>query len=162
MTPEGGTRATERLREALASSRLLHLDPSVLARHFRGEGRPADLTRVLFEVMEADGAPAVQTSTFSLFQLMVEPYRRGREELVRQAASYLSAGPVELIPVSEDVATRSAEVRALLGTGPGRSVQIATALLRGADSYLTDGSSLRRIADMRVLDLAGFVGDDVR
>lgn len=162
MTPEPLPRAAERLREAIASSRLIHLDPSVLGRHLRGEGRPAALTRVLFDVVDAEGAPDAQTSTLSLFQLMVEPYRRGREELVRQAASYLSAGPVELVPVSEDVATRSAEVRARLGTGPGRSVQIATALLRGADCYLTDGSSLRRIADMRVVELDAFVGDDVR
>ena len=69
---------------------------------------------------------------------------------------------MELIPVSEEVATRSAEVRARLGTGPGRSVQIATALLAGADCYLTEGSSLRRIAEMRVLDLESYLDGDVR
>lgn len=162
MAPDGDTPAIVRLREDLTPAHRVHLDAPVLARHLRGEGRAAALTGALFDVLAEEGGPAAQTSTFSLFQLMVEPYRQGHDGLVRQASSYLSAGPVTLVPLSEEVAVRSAEVRASLGTGPGRSVQIATALLAEADCYLTEGSSLRRIAEMRVLDLDGYVGRDVR
>lgn len=165
MTPEGeapGSRAdVEGFRSDLSGIRRLHLDPSVLARHLRGERPHAELTRVLFQALE-DGGPPAQTSTFSVFQLMVEPYRQGADELVRQAASYLSASSVELVPVTEEVARRAAEVRARLGSGPGRSMQIASALLGGADCYLTDSSSLRRIADVRVLEMRGYMEKDVR
>lgn len=144
-------------RDDLVVAERLHLDPTVLARHLRGRPPHCELTRALFALSEDDG-PALQTSVFSLFQIVVEPYRRSEPELAERTSAYLSAGPVELVPVSEDVARRAAEVRARLGFGPGRSVQIATALESGADRYLTDSSTLRRIAEVRIMDLEAYLG----
>lgn len=152
-----GRADTEGFRDDLSGAERLHLDPTVLARHFRGRPPHCKLTRALFALSEDDG-PALQTSMFSLFQIMVEPYRRGEAELAERATSYLSAGPVELLPVSEGVARRAAEVRARLGFGPGRCVQIATALETGADRYLTESSTLRRIAEVRITDLEAYLG----
>jgi predicted nucleic acid-binding protein len=152
-----GTVDLAAFREDVAGAGRVHLDPTVLARHLRGRPPHAELTAALFEV-SADGGPALQTSAFSVFQLMAEPYRHGEAELAEKAATYLSAGPVELVVVSEDVALRAAEVRARLGFGPGRCVQIATALESGADRYLVDSSPLRRIAEVRILDLEGYLG----
>lgn len=144
------------LRSDLEDVRRVHLDPAVLARHLRGGGPLAGVTAELFR-LHRDGGPALQTSMFSVFQLMTEPYRRDEPDLAEKATTYLSAGPVDLVPVTEDVARRAAEVRARLGFGPGRCLQIATALETGAERYLTESSSLRRIADVRVLDLRSYL-----
>lgn len=157
--PPTGRADLAALREDLADAGRVHLDPTVLARHLRGRPPHTELTAALFEVA-ADGGPALQTSSFSVFQLMAEPYRRGEAELAERAATYLSAGPVELVVVSEDVALRAAEVRARLGFGAGRCVQIATALETGADLYVVESSTLRRIAEVRILDLEAYLAPE--
>jgi hypothetical protein len=64
---------------------------------------------------------------------------------------------LELVPVTSEVAVQAAQVRAQLGGRPERAVQIATALIGGADVYLTEGSGLRRIVGMAVVNLEDYL-----
>lgn len=146
-----------RFRDRLEEARRVHLDPRALAAHLLAVPGQVELTRLLFEGL-GDGGVSGQTSSLSLFQLLAEPYRRGRDEAAASAADYLTAvRGLEIVPVSASIARQAAEVRARLGGRSERSVQIATALGADADLYLTRDSGLRRIAGMEVLDLADFV-----
>ena len=93
----------------------------------------------------------------SIFQIGVEPYRRGDDALALKACAHISALPgLEIVPVSFLIATQSAQVRAQLGGRTERAIQIATALVSEANAYLTPHSGLRRIAGMSVMSLDGF------
>ncbi len=151
-----GTRA--RLKTTLEQAGVVHLDASVFALHATGHPRYVDLTRVVFGGLRA-GEFEAQTSAVTLFQLLAEPYRRGREERALRAEACVTALPnLRILPVSPAIARQAAGVRAQLGGSVERALQLATALASEAEVFLTQRSTLRRVAGMRVDSLDAYVG----
>lgn len=146
------------LRERLERAGRVHVDARVIAYHLVAHARYIDLTRLLFAALR-DGDVAGQSSTLTLYQLLAEAHRRGAGERAEEVVRRLMVLPgLEWVPVSEDIAARAAEVMARLGGRLERAVQVATGLASGADVYLTQGSGLKRIADMRVVNLDAYTG----
>ena len=144
-----------RFVELLADHDLVHLDASVLALHAAGVPRTLPLTRSLFRAMEA-GEVAAQTSALSLYQLLVESYRRGEESTAARIEQLIGSIPgLRVIPLDGRIARQAAQVRAQIGGRVERSVQLATALSEGADLFLAQRSSLRRVAGMAIESLDG-------
>ena len=145
-----------RLRDALAETTRLHVDASVLALHLAGDSRYTPLTRVLLEILAA-GDLSASTSSITIYQLLVEAYRRGEDETARTAERYLTTIPgLDVVDLTPSIARQASQVRAQLGGGPERAVQIATALSRGAQVFLTQRSAFRRVAGMSVESLELF------
>lgn len=139
----------DRLRDAT----LVHLDARVLALHLIGERRYLPLTRRLIASIR-DGEVRAQTSVLTLYQLLAEVYRRGQRDRARELARSLMVHEgLELVPATGEIAVQAAQVRAQLGGRPERAIQIATALVGGAEVYVTEGSGLRRIVGMTVANL---------
>jgi predicted nucleic acid-binding protein len=114
------------------------------------------LTRLLFAGLRS-GKLRAQTSAISFYQLLTEPYRRGREDLALRAYKYVSGQRgLEIVPVTGAVARQAAEVQASVGGSHERSIQIATALDRGVRAYVTDKTALRRVAGMEVISLGDY------
>lgn len=135
---------------------LVHLDASVLALHTAGIPGSLPLTRTLFRLMEA-GEVAAQTSALSLYQLLMESYRRGEETTADRVERLIGALPgLEVIPLDGRIARQAAQVRARIGGSLERSVQLATALSEDADLFLTRHSSLRRVAGMGIESLDAY------
>ena len=145
-----------RFVELLGDHDLVHLDASVLALHAAGVPRALPFTRSLFRAMEA-GEVAGQTSALSLYQLLVESYRRGEDSTASRIEQLIGSIPgLRVIPLDGRIARQAAQVRAQIGGGIERSVQLATALSEGADLFLAQRSSLRRVAGMAIESLDGF------
>lgn len=148
-----------RLREVLSSARRAHVDASVLALHLTGSPRFIPLTRTLFEML-AEGDLRGSTSALTIYQLLVEAYRRGEAETAATAERYLTTVPgLDVVDVTPAIARQASQVRAQLGGSPERAIQIATALSEGAHVYLTQRSAFRRLAGMSVESLELFVED---
>lgn len=142
-----------RLVDVLASASRIHIDASVLGLHMTGDPRYTPLTRSLFDLL-AGGDLTASTSAVSVYQLLVEAYRRGAAETAATAERYLTTIPgLEVLDVSPAIARQAAQVRAQLGGGSERAIQIATALSIGAEAYLTQRSAFRRVAGMSVESL---------
>jgi hypothetical protein len=100
------------------------------------------------------GQVAAQTSALSLYQLLVESYRRGEESTAARIEQLIGSIPgLRVIPLDGRIARQAAQVRAQIGGRVERSVQLATALSEGADLFLAQRSSLRRVAGMAVESL---------
>lgn len=146
-----------RLRERLDDARLVHVDARVLAHHLLGSAEYAELTRALLAGMAPDGFRG-QTSALALYQILAEVYRRGDADLADDVTKLLTVPPaLELVPVDAEIAAQAAQVRAQLGGRPERALQIATALVSGADIFLTERSGLRRIVGMSVVNLEDYL-----
>ncbi len=152
------TDGAARLRARLANARRVHIDAPVLACHLLGTERYLELTRLLFACLDA-GETTGQTSAISLYQILAEPYRRAQPQLAETALKGLaSCTDLEIVPVTSEIAAQAANARAQLGGRVERAIQISTAVDRGADLYLTLGSTLRRIAGVQVEDLDDYAG----
>ena len=150
----------DRLRETLTEAGVIHIDASVLALHLTGDRRYLPLTRGILTGM-ADGAFEGRTSSMSLYQLLVEPFRRGRDGQAEMILACLSAFPgLEIVPVTASLAGQAAQVRAQIGGTVERAVQIATALEMDAEVFVTQRSTLRRIAGMSVEQLESYISPE--
>ena len=141
------------LLEELPEGAVVHVDARVFALYLLGHKSIGDQVDAVMKVA-GSGDLSVQTSVVTLYQILAEVYRCGRPDLAAEVAKILEVHPrVSLVPATTDVTIQAAEVRAQLGGGPERAIQIATALRKGAKAYLTTGSGLRRIAGMSVFNL---------
>jgi hypothetical protein len=146
----------ERFEGLLRSRELVHVDASVIALHLAGVASAVPLTRTLFRLMES-GRVETQTSALSLYQLLMEVYRRGEEATAGRIEQLIGSLPgLRVIPLDQKIARQAAQVRARIGGRVERSVQLATALSQGADLFLTRHSSLRRVAGMGIESLDAF------
>jgi hypothetical protein len=152
----------ESFENLVRQHRLIHLDAGVLALHLAGVSTALPLTRTLFRLME-DGDVRAQTSALTLYQLLMESYRRGEESTADRIEQLIGAvSGLTVVPMDGRVARQAAQVRARIGGRIERSVQLASALSEGADLFLTRHSSLRRVAGMSIESLDAFSADPTR
>lgn len=146
----------ERFETLMLQQGLVHLDAGVLALHTAGARAALPLTRTLFQLMET-GELKAQTSALTLYQLLMESYRRGEETTADRIEQLIGSLPgLRVIPLDGRVARQAAQVRARIGGRLERSVQLASALSEGADLFLTPHSSLKRVAGMGIESLDTF------
>ena len=70
------------------------------------------------------------TSTITLLEILVHPYRKKSSDAVNRYYGYLThQSRLELSPVSAEIADRAAELRARYGFKTPDAIQIATALI---------------------------------
>ncbi len=140
-------------RRILAEAGHVHVDASVLGLHLTGRARYLPLTRALLMGLREREFQG-RTSAMSLYQLLVEPYRRGHDEAAQRAEACLAAFPgLEIVPVTSSIASQAAQVRAQIGGSVERAVQIATALAGDSEVFVTQRSTLRRVAGMAIEQL---------
>ena len=157
-TGPAGRSAPGEFLEHLEDATRVHVDARVIGYHMVADPRYLNLTRLLFSGLRA-GKIRAQTSAVTLYQLLAEPFRQRDAERAREIGKILTVHPgLEVVPLTSDVAEQAAQVQAQLGGRPERAFQIATALIRGADVYLTEHSGLRRIVGMSVVNMESYSG----
>ena len=85
------------------------------------------------------------TSTITLLELLVHPYRSKNLSLVRDYYGYLTRLPLlKLLTLTPEISDRAAELRAVYGFKTPDAVQLATALAGGATLFLTRDHRFRK------------------
>jgi predicted nucleic acid-binding protein len=111
------------------------------------------LVEPFFEAVER-GAVRVVTSTLTLTEVLVHPYRHGDHDLARQYAEILlRARNVSTFPVSPEIAAEAARLRALYGIRTPDAIQLATAQQGNAKAFLTNDEGLEKAGGLQVLVL---------
>ena len=96
------------------------------------------------------------TSTITLTEVLVHPLRQGNHGLAAKYFHILTTSRnLAVLPVSDVIASEAAGLRAKHGIKTPDAIQIATGLIAGASSFLTNDAGLGSIIGMRsiVLDL---------
>jgi predicted nucleic acid-binding protein len=102
----------------------------------------------LFDRIERGHNPTV-TSTVTMLELLVQPYRDEKEELAQKIFALTSTYPkIEWIPVSMGLADRAAELRARYRLSTPDAIQLATAIGHKATRFYGNDRSLRRVKEI--------------
>lgn len=102
----------------------------------------------LFDLIERGQNPAV-TSTITLLELLVQPYRDQKEELAHKIFALASSYPrIEWVPVTINLADRAAELRARYRLTTPDAIQLATAIGHKATKFYGNDRSLRRVKEI--------------
>lgn len=107
----------------------------------------------LFEKI-SDGEIDGLSSTITLLEVLVHPYRKEDKELANAYRNILlSSENFLILPVVEEIAERAAELRAEYGIKTPDAIQVATGIFGGAEVFLTNDDKLGKVDEIEVLVL---------
>ncbi len=112
------------------------------------------LLKSFFQSLENGDLRAV-TSTITIAECLVVPYRQKEYALAAQYLTLFRNFPhLSTLPVTGEIAERSAFLRAQYNLKTPDAIQLATALVSGAPFFLTNDEGLPSLREIRVLLLS--------
>jgi len=141
-----------KIAAALAKVRELFLDTAPIIYHVEGNLAYQPLTDQVFQTIQAGSLTAV-TSSITLSECLVHPYRRGDMALAQKFRNVITAGVNTRYVGVDAVAERAAEIRAQYNLKLADSFQVAAAIAAGCDAFLTNDSALKRVDGITILVL---------
>ncbi|MGD0843639.1 MAG: PIN domain-containing protein [Geobacteraceae bacterium] len=116
-----------------------------------------DLIKPVISLIDAQESQGV-TSTITLLEVLVHPLRDGNKKLADQyKAILLSSNGLLTYEVSHEISERAALLRAKHGLRTPDAIQLATALISKADSFLTNDPALKKVKELKVVVLDDFL-----
>ena len=144
----------------LRRHRRIALDTSVFIYQVEENPRYVTLTDHIFKWLEQPDHQAV-TSTITMTELLVQPYRDSSEQRARGFYSLLSTYPnLDWIAPSLEVADIAARIRAMHGLRTPEALQAATAVYAQATGLVTNDPMFARVEAFEALVLDRLLRDD--
>ncbi len=101
-----------------------------------------------------DGGFGIITSTITLLELLVMPFKQSRQDLGEKYKKILGkSGHIELIDLNPEIAEISAEIKAKNGLRTPDAIQIGTSIYCKADYFLTNDKPLKSVKQIPIIIL---------
>lgn len=131
----------------------LYIDSAPLIYYIEETPKYVKHMDVIFQLLSRTSTQAI-TSVIILTEVLNKPMQLGKTELVNAYRNILiSNSAFQLHLVDSNVAERAAELRAQYNLRTPDALHMATALVSGCKSFLTNDKSLNRVSDISVLIL---------
>jgi predicted nucleic acid-binding protein len=141
----------ERLRAFLSRHDRIALDTPIFIYQLETNPRYLPSTDHIFAWLERAGSNAV-TSTITMTELLVHPYRDGDEQRADEFYGLLSTYPnLEWIAPNLEIADVAARIRALHRLRTRDALQAATALYGKATGLITNDPVFQRVEDFETM-----------
>jgi predicted nucleic acid-binding protein len=115
------------------------------------------IVRPIFAEIDAGKIDAL-TSTITLLEVLVLPFKTKNESLAEKYRDILLyAEGLTTFEIFHEVSELSAKLRAKYSIRTPDAIQIAVGIIYGADAFLTNDSSLKKVKDIRVVILEDFL-----
>ena len=129
------------------------LDTSILIYQLEAHPKYVELTDAVFAWIERPGHAAV-TSTITMTELLVQPYRESDEQRVDEFYALLSTCPnLKWIPPDLEIADVAARFRARYRLRTPDALQAATAVQREVRGFITNDAAFERVEELEALVL---------
>lgn len=138
----------------MSRHRKVGLDTSIFIFQVEENKKYFGLTGAIFDWLEGPRVQAA-TSTITLLELLVQPYRLADIDRVNKFYALLSTFPhLDWVAPTLEIADIGARLRAEYNLRTPDAIQAATALSCGATGFVSNDGAFRRIAglDVMVLD----------
>jgi predicted nucleic acid-binding protein len=146
-----------RLRAFLRQHRRIALDTSIFIYQLEANVRYLALTNHIFSRLEQPGSSSI-TSTITMTQVLVQPYRALDEQRVDEFFGLLSTYPnLEWIAPDLQIADRAAQIRARHRLKTPDALQAATAVQARATGLITNDPVFERVDEFDTLVLEQLV-----
>lgn len=139
--------------EPLRDARRVYLDTPPVIYFIEEQAEFLPLVVPLFLAI-ATGAKQGVSSYLTLMELLVQPFRKGRDDLVRLYRTAILDQPhFRLVGLERAVAEEAARIRAKYNFRVADAIQLATALLERADAFVTNDHRLRSYRELAMVIL---------
>ncbi len=127
------------------------LDTNVFIYFLESHPRYGSWCASLFDLVERGHNPAI-TSTITLLELLVQPYRDQKEDLAQKIFALTTTYPtLEWVPPTMNLADRASELRARYRLSTPDAIQLATAINRKATRFYGNDRGLKRVREIECL-----------
>jgi predicted nucleic acid-binding protein len=118
------------------------------------EENPAyiETVRSFFEAMDR-GDFLVVTSTVTLLEVLVHPFRSNNRKLAAEYRDILLNSKLTILEVSTSIAEQAAQLRAAHNIRTPDAIQVSAALSAGASHFLTNDIRLPEIPSIQIFSL---------
>jgi predicted nucleic acid-binding protein len=132
----------ERLIQKLTKLERVGVDTPIFIYHLESHRKYSALTHKTLSSLESGKWKGI-TSTITLMEINVHPWRTGREDVARKYETLLVNFPnLEIVSIDRDVARVAAQLRARFDIKPPDALQVAAALAYGAQGFVTNDHRL--------------------
>lgn len=115
------------------------------------------ILRPVFCEIDAGNIEAI-TSTITILEVLVHPFRTGNEDLAeRYREILLHSRGITTIEIINEISEIAARLRAKHSIKAPDALQIGASIFTGPHAFLTNDSDLKRVSDIRVLVLDDFI-----
>lgn len=128
----------------------LYLEASAIIYSIEGLPHVREATVRFIDRTETVDEGVVVTSYLSRLECRVRPLRDRNESLLARFDAFFSRPGLLLADVSPQVLERATELRATHGFKTPDAIHLATALLQGANAFLTGDEGLRKCPGLEV------------
>jgi predicted nucleic acid-binding protein len=130
---------------------IVGLDTSPLIYFVEEHPRYMDVVQPFFESVHHGGITVV-TSVITLLEILVHPLREGATGLANQYRQILlDSTDIQCIPVTHEIASSAAQLRAEYNFRTPDAIQLSTAITAGATAFLTNDARLSNIPGITIL-----------
>ena len=141
----------DRLTAFLERHQRIGLDTSVFIYQLDATPGYYELVGPVFRWIEGAHGRAV-TSTVTMLELLVQPYRVGDLDRVNRFYASLSTYPhLDWIPHTLAIADQAARLRAMYRLQTPDAIQAATAMSAQANGFISNDTAFSRVPDLDVL-----------
>ena len=118
------------------------------------EENPAyiETVRFFFEAMDR-GDFLIVTSTVTLLEVLVHPFRSNNRKLAAEYRDILLNSKLTILEVSTSIAEQAAQLRAAHNIRTPDAIQVSAALSAGASHFLTNDIRLPEIPSIQIFSL---------
>ncbi len=113
--------------------------------------------KILFELFKSndEGLFKFQTSSLTLTELLVQPFRMKNTRLAEQYQQILTSAPnLDLFELDVPIAKTAARLRAEYNFKTPDALQLATSLEKNASLFFTNDRELKRIEEIEIVMLS--------
>lgn len=132
------------------------IDTAIFIYFIEEDARYISTVAPLFEAADAGGIEIV-TSTVTLLEVLVVPYRAGNMALAERYEAVLTRGRgIRMIDLSRDQLRRAAQLRASTAVATPDALQLAAALTARCTAFVTNDRRLPSSPDLKILQLSSY------
>ncbi len=115
------------------------------------------LIEPLFEAAD-EGRLELITSTLTLLEVLVVPYRAGNRLLAERYEALLTRSRgIRLVDITRDQLRAAAQLRSVTGVKTPDALQMVAALTAGCTTFVTNDRRLPAVPGLRVLQLSSYL-----
>ncbi|GAB4540272.1 MAG: PIN domain-containing protein [Thermodesulfovibrionia bacterium] len=130
--------------------KIIGIDTMVFIYHIEEHPVYSQITESIFDAVEKGRCTAV-TSVITLLEILVKPKIENNPGAVKDYRDTLLTFPnLKIFDVDLKVSEKASDLRAKYSIRAPDAIQIATAILAGAGTFLTNDESLKRVKDIKV------------
>jgi len=135
------------------SNKTVFIDTTPLIYFIEGHSQFQDQLLKVFQANEK-GEIHFQTSTLTLLEVLVQPIRHQRTDLVEKYEEILSNSPnFEIHQIDVSTSKKAAELRAIYSLKTPDAIQLVTSINKNADCFFTNDKQLKQVKEVEVRTL---------